>query len=366
MIEINRERLVRTFLELVKIPSPSWKEHAVIEYIEKSVVGYKAQCRRFPCGDSFNLLVTVEGNRKGETGLFSCHTDTVTPCENIRPVVTDMKIMSDGTTILGGDDKAAAAVFIEVIRNLKELALPHGNLEFLFSCAEELGLYGIKGFNMSNLRAKYAFVFDSGGDIGSIVLKAPFHLTYRVQVKGKSAHAGMEPEKGISAIRAMSEMINAIPHGRIDKETTVNVGTVQGGRATNIVAENAEMTLEARSLSRTKLKKIDERISSILKAMARKNKAAVKIKKTMEYEGFSLSKDDRVVQIAANAIASIGIMPRFEVSGGGSDTNVINKAGIDAVNLSIGMRNVHTTKEFIKIQDLVKGAKLVHAIIDRL
>lgn len=366
MIEINRDRLVRTFLELVKIPSPSWKEHAVIDYIEKSVAGYGAKCRRFPCGESFNLLIAMKGNRKGQTGLFSCHTDTVTPCENIRPIMTNMKIASDGTTILGGDDKAAVAVFIEVMRNLKEYALPHGDIEFLFTCAEELGLYGIKGFDMSHLASKYAFVFDSGGDIGSIVLRAPFHLTYRVQVKGKSAHAGMEPEKGISAIRALSAMIQAIPHGRIDRETTVNVGTVQGGRATNIVAENAEMTLEARSLSKAKLKKIDAKIVSVLKNTARKHTASVKIKKTMEYEGFSLSKEDRVVQIAANAVASIGIMPRFEVSGGGSDTNVINKGGIAAVNLSIGMRNVHTTKEFIRIQDLVKGAKLVHAIIDRL
>jgi tripeptide aminopeptidase len=176
----------------------------------------------------------------------------------------------------------------------------------------------------------------------------------------------MEPEKGVSAIRAMSEMISAIPHGRIDKETTVNVGTISGGSATNIVAESAEMTLEARSLNKTKLKKIDNKITAALKAVARKNRVKVAIKKTMEYEGFALSKDDRVVQIAANAIASMGIMPRFEVSGGGSDTNVINKAGIDAVNLSIGMRNVHTKKEFVKIQDLVKGTRLVHAIIDRL
>jgi tripeptide aminopeptidase len=366
MIEINRDRLVRTFLELVKISSPSWKELPVIEYIEKSVSEYGAQCRRFPCGESFNLLITVQGNRKGETGLFSCHTDTVTPCENINPIVTDLKIASDGTTILGGDDKAAVAVFIEAIRNLKEYALLHGDLEFLFSCAEELGLYGIKGFKMSHLKSKYAFVFDSGGDIGSIVLKAPFHLTYKVHVKGKSAHAGMEPENGVSAIRALSEMISIIPHGRIDKETTVNVGTISGGSATNIVAVSAEMTVEARSLSKKKLKKIDTKITAAFKAIAKKNRAKVTIKKTMEYEGFALSKDDRVVQIAANAIASLGIMPRFEVSGGGSDTNVINKAGIDAVNLSIGMRNVHTKKEFVKIQDLVKGTKLVHAIIDRL
>ncbi|MCX7680190.1 MAG: M20/M25/M40 family metallo-hydrolase [Spirochaetes bacterium] len=366
MIEINKDRLVKTFLELVTIPSPSWNEHEVIAYIERSVAEYGAQCERFPCGESFNLLVKLKGNRKGETGLFSCHTDTVTPCENVRPIVTEMKIMSDGTTILGGDDKAAVAVFIEVIRNLKEKNLAYADLEFLFSCAEELGLYGIKGFPLKKLNAKYAFVFDSGGDIGAIVLKAPFHLTYRVVVKGKSAHAGIEPEKGVSAIRVISEMIHAIPHGRIDRETTVNVGIVHGGLATNIVAEHAEMALEARSLSKTKLNKIDKKIVSQLKTIASRNGASVKIKKNMEYEGFALSKENRVVQIAASAIASIGVMPKFEVSGGGSDTNIINRAGIEAVNLSIGMRNVHTKKEFIKIQDLIRGAKIVHAIIERL
>lgn len=366
MVEINRERLVKTFLDLVAIPSPSWEEHEVISYIEQNVNEYGAHCQRFPCRESFNLLVTLKGNRKGKTALFSCHTDTVVPCHNVHPIVTEMKIASDGTTILGADDKAAVAVFIEAIRNLKEKNLPHADVEFLFSCAEEIGLYGIKNFPLKKLKAKYAFVFDSGGDIGSIVLRAPFHLTYRVYVKGKSAHAGIEPEKGISAIRVMSEMIQAIPHGRVDNETTINVGIVEGGLATNIVAENAEMALEIRSLKKEKLKKFDDKISTIFRAIAKKNRASVKIKKTMEYEGFSLSKENRVVQIAANAIASLGIIPRFEVSGGGSDTNIINKAGIEAVNLSIGMRNVHSKKEFIKINDLIRGTKLVHAIIEQL
>lgn len=363
MAEINRERLIATFVDLVKIASPSWKEIGVIEYLEKKLDIKGVTCERFPCGDSFNLLVKVEGTRGGLPVLFSCHTDTVTPCENVNPVVTPSKISSDGTTILGGDDKAAVAAFLEAIRALKESGAQHGPLEFIFSCAEELGLYGIKGFDLSKVKSRYAFVFDSGGDIGRIVLKAPYHLTYRVSVKGKPAHAGMEPEKGVSAVRALAEMISAIPHGRIDRETTVNVGTISGGRATNIVAESAEMTLEARSISRKKLAAVDGKISGILKKISKRRGVKVTIKKNLEYSGFSLSEKDRVVRIVSDAMKTLGIIPSYEVSGGGSDTNVINRAGIRAVNVSVGMRNVHTEKEYIFTKDLVNGARLVLAII---
>ncbi len=365
MIAINEKRLVDTFLDLVKISSPSWKELPVIEYIEKSTAFPGVEAMRYPCGASFNLLVRVEGTRKGAPVLFSCHTDTVKPCENVRPLLKGGKITSDGTTVLGGDDKAAVAVFVETIRALKEGDASFGPMEFLFSCAEELGLHGVKGFDFSVLKSRLAFVFDSGGDIGKIILKAPYHMSYGVTVKGKPAHAGMEPEKGISAVRVLGEMISAIPHGRIDRETTVNVGTVAGGRATNIVAELAEMAMEARSIDRKKLQNIDAKITGIIKAAAKKRGAKVKIAKTLEYSGFSLGKNDRVVKILAGAMESIGINPSYEVSGGGSDTNVINRAGIKAVNTSIGMRNVHTKKEYILIKDLVLAARLVRAIAER-
>ncbi len=365
MTGVNSVRLVATFVELVKISSPSWKEHGVIDYIEKKLDLPGIRCTRYPCGDSFNLLARVDGTRGGDPVLFSCHTDTVVPCENVNPVVTPSRISSDGTTILGADDKAAVAAFLEALFVLRESGAPHGPLEFLFSCAEELGLYGIKGFDLSVLKSKQAFVFDSGGDIGRIVLKAPFHLTYRVSVKGKPAHAGMEPEKGISAIRVLSEMIGAIPHGRIDRETTVNVGTISGGRATNIVAEHAEMTLEARSISRGKLSAVDGKISGIMKKIAKKRGAGISLKKNLEYSGFALTEKDRVVKTVAGALESLGIKPSFEVSGGGSDTNVINRAGIRAVNVSVGMRNVHTKKEYILTKDLVNSARLVLAIIGR-
>jgi tripeptide aminopeptidase len=361
---INKERLIKYFLDLVKIPSPSWKEENVLEYIINTLGKFKADIIKYKCGESNNLLVRLNGNISKTPVLFSAHTDTVLPCENIKPVVTKTKISSDGSTILGADDKSAIAAFLEAISYIDEYNMPHGPVEFLFSCAEEIGLCGIKDFDLSLLKAKYAFVFDSGGEVGTVILKAPYQTTFDIKIKGKAAHAGIAPENGISAIRIASEIITKIPHGRLDHETTVNVGIISGGKATNIVAEEAAIALEARSINRNKLKSIEEKIENIAKSIVKKNKAAIKITKRLEYSGYSIKESDGIVRILDNALSKIKIKPVYEASGGGSDTNVINKSGIKAVNLSIGMRDVHTKKEYINIKDLVNGTRLILSIIE--
>ena len=366
MYSVNRERLIKTFTDLVKISSPSWKESEVINYIVKTLKPMKITAEKIPCDGSYNLLVRIDGNEDRKPALFSCHTDTVVPCENIIPVITSSRITSDGTTILGADDKAAVAVFIEAITCIKERNIPHGPLEFLFSCAEEVGLHGIKGFDMSLLRSKHAFVFDSAGEIGKIIIKAPYHITIDCTVKGKSAHAGMEPEKGVSAIKVLSEIISRLPHGRIDNETTVNVGLISGGSATNIVAEEAYFKLEARSVDSKKLKSLEDDIRLIITSTAKEFKAKAKIDRNLEYSGFSIKPNDSILKTVHNALGKIQITPQHEISGGGSDTNIINRAGIKAVNLSIGMRNVHTKQEHILIKDLVNGARFVLALVDSL
>jgi tripeptide aminopeptidase len=362
MMHVDRERLIRTFLDLVKIPSPSWKEKGIIDY----VTGVLEECRvpftLYPCGESANLLARMEGTRPGAPVLFSCHMDTVVPCERVNPVVKKDRISSDGTTVLGGDDKAAVAAFLEAIRALTEQGLPHGPIEFLFSCAEEIGLHGIKCFDLTQLRAKRGFVFDSGGEIGTIIIQAPSQVTMEIFIKGKAAHAGMEPEKGVSAIRVLSEVLSSIPHGRIDRHTTVNAGIISGGKATNIVAEDAYCKLEARSHSRASLAAIERRIRKTAAGIARRHGAAARVKRSLEYTGFSIKKDSPVVRTAVSAAKEINAVPRYESSGGGSDTNVLNRGGIRAVNLSVGMRNVHTTREYILISDLEKAARLVLAL----
>ena len=222
---------------------------------------------------------------------------------------------------------------------------------------------GIKGFDLSILRADYAFVFDSGGDIGGIVLEAPSQLTMELFVKGKAAHAGMEPEKGVSAIRVLSEIITRMPHGRIDRHTTSNAGIISGGKATNIVAENAYCKLEVRSIKPDRLRSTEARIRKIAKETAASRGARVSITRNLEYSGFSLRENSPVVRMAADAVRRIG-KPRDTRVPGRQRTNIINRAGIKAVNLAIGMRAVHTTGEYIYIRDIVSGARLVLALID--
>ncbi len=364
MYKINRKRLVKTFVDLAKIPSPSWKEAEVADYIIKTLRPLRVECKLYPCGESHNLLARIDGDNSRKPVLFSCHMDTVTPCENVSPVVTDKKITSDGTTVLGADDKSAIAVFLEAVRVIRENKIQHGPIEMLFSCAEEIGLNGAKEFDLSVLKARRAFIFDSEGDIGRIILKSPTQFTMNITIKGRAAHAGIAPEKGINSIRVSSEIISRIPNGRIDEETTVNVGVISGGQASNIVPEETSFELEVRSMNVKKLKGIVSEIEKTIRAVSKEYKAKPVIGKRLEYWGFSISRESAIVKVIDKAVRKIGITPVYEASGGGSDTNIINRAGIRAVNLSIGMRKVHTRDEFILIDDLVDGARLILSIVD--
>ena len=364
MFRVNRKRLITTFVNLVKIPSPSWQEKKVIDYIIRKLKGIGVQYKKYKCGESYNILVRINGDKSRHPILFSCHMDTVIPCEYIKPIVTEVKISSDGNTILGADDKAAVAAFLEAIYTIKENNMPHGRLEFLFTCAEEIGLHGIKGFDLSILNSRYAFVFDSSGTIGKIIVKSPYHSIMEFTITGKAAHAGIEPERGISAIKVLAEIITKIPQGRIDDETTVNTGIITGGMATNIVAEQAYCKLESRSISKKKLQSIESAIVRIIKSEAKRFGVKAVISKNLEYGGFSIGLNNEIIKILEKAFSKLKIKPIFESSGGGSDTNILNKSGIRAINLSIGMMNVHTTKEYIKVKDLINGSRLVLSIID--
>ncbi|MBN2077666.1 MAG: M20/M25/M40 family metallo-hydrolase [Spirochaetes bacterium] len=364
MYRVKTKRLVKTFTDMARIASPSWKEREMIDYVLGAAKSIGLRARKFPCGESHNLLLEMKGNRKGRPVLFSAHLDTVLPCEGVRPVVSRNRITSAGDTILGSDDKAAIAMFLEAARCIGETGMPHGPVEFLLTCAEEVGLKGAKGFDMSLLQSRYAFVFDCDGPIGKIVLQAPYQLTVEITVTGRAAHAGMEPEKGVNAINVLSEIITRLPSGRIDHETTMNVGTVSGGRATNIVAEKATCLLETRSLDRKKLRQQESLVRSTARGTAAEMGARCAVRSELEYSGFTIRPGDPVARIALRAMERAGINHHFEVSGGGSDTNIFNRAGVKAINLSAGMRNVHTTREYIMIRDLVNGAKVVLSIID--
>jgi len=363
MLNVNKDRLIKSFTDMAKISSPSWHEERIMNYIIKRLTKLGAEIEKFPCNSSYNLLARIPGTLEKKPLLLSAHMDTVVPCEKVVPVETDRRITSDGTSILGADDKSAIAMFLEALEVLKETKADHGPIEVLISCAEELGLLGIKQFDMSVLKSPLAFVFDSGGSVGKIIMKAPYHSSMELFVKGKAAHAGMEPENGVSAIHILAKIIARLPDGRIDEETTTNVGIISGGKATNIVAPEAYCKLEVRSISKNKLKEIETQIRTITREIAKTNNAKVTIKRHLEYPGFTLKENDRIVRITRKALESIGLQPSLEISGGGSDTNIFNRSGIKAINLSCGMQKVHTTDEYITKKDLVDGARLTLAII---
>jgi len=364
MYEINKDTLVKTFVELVEISSPSWQEKKVMEYITKRFKALGGVCTAHKCGDSHNLLIKFSGDSKRTPILFSGHMDTVIPCDNVKAVVTDTKISSDGTTVLGSDDKAAIAIFIEAFEYIKSKKIPHGDIEILLTCAEELGLKGIKGFDINLLKSKFGFVFDSSGDIGRIIVKAPYHSNMKIKIKGRASHAGMAPEKGINAIRVLSEIITLLPNGRIDEETTLNVGIISGGRATNIVAEEAVCDLEVRSIQKNKMLDAEKNVKAVVKEVCAKHGAKAAIDRTLEYEGFVISETDPVALLTAEAMKKIKLKPEFVAMGGGSDTNIINSSKIRAINLSCGMQKIHSTDEFIMIKDLISGTKLAVSIIE--
>ena len=364
--KINKERLIKTFTDLVRIPSPSWGEHRVIDYIAARLEKSGAHCKKIKCEDSFNLYVSVKGNRIGKPVLFSAHTDTVNPCFNVTPSVTKTRISSAGDTILGGDNKAAIAMFIEAVETLKETGQSYPDFELLLTCAEEVGLMGIKNFDLTGLKAEYAFVFDSDGDIGRIITAAPYHYKLKMTVTGRAAHAGMEPEKGINAINSLASIICALPSGRIDEETTVNVGTIEGGSATNIVAPSAECHLEVRSISKQKATTLIKEIRNTAKTTAASSGARVKTESVIEYPGYRIRDNDHIVSAVRSAMKSITVNPAIAVSGGGSDTNIFNRSGIKAVNLSCGMRNMHSSSEYVLIKDMVNGARLTLALLDHM
>jgi tripeptide aminopeptidase len=272
-------------------------------------------------------------------------------------------IYSDGTTILGGDDKSGIAVILETIESLREDDLPHPPLEVVISVGEEVTLRGARLLDKRKLRARGGYVLDAGGPIGTIVTSAPSQDSLQITVYGKKAHAGSEPEKGINAIRVASEAIASMPLGRIDEETTANIGVIQGGVATNIVPDVVLIKGEARSRDDLKLAAQTAAMAAAFHEAAERHGARVEFKFTRSYSTYNWAEETPIVAQAMAAAHRLGLTPILEASGGGSDANVYAEAGITCAALSTGMADVHTPQEHIAIADMVDATKLLREIL---
>lgn len=360
------------FLELVRIDSESRNERAIADRIaiDLTSLGFKVEEDKSHLqtgGNAGNLHAFLPGKTEMEPLLFCAHIDTVKPGNNVKPAITDGKITSDKTTILGADDKSGVAQIIYGVKQLITTGYEYPPIEILFTVCEEIGLLGARYFDKSKLQSKIGYAFDSE-DLGEFMIGAPSQNTIKIKVFGKEAHAGVEPEKGINAIRIASEAIATIPMGRIDFETTANIGIINGGMATNIVPNLVEIKGEARSHNMGKLKQVTNDIVSTFQKTAAKHKldkaeAKVEIEVTNEYKSFYMDESHKVVSIARQACDKLNIASRFDKGGGGSDANIINAEGFSMIVAGTGMHSYHTVDEYISLQDLEKGAELVAELI---
>lgn len=353
---IHRERLLATFLELARIPSPSGHEAQVAALMAQRLSQLGLTVEQDEAG---NVLGRLEGC--GEPLMLTAHMDTVVPCEQVRPVVRDGVIYSDGTSILGADNKAGLAAILEALTVLREQNGAHRSVEVLCTVAEETGLVGAQAFDTSQLRSKMAIGLDATGDPGTIVASAPSQDSLNAHIHGRAAHAGGQPEAGISAIVVAAQAITSMPLGRIDAETTANIGTISGGSATNIIPDSVVLRGEARSRDRAKLEKQTASMVAALEESAKAAGATVDIEVRRVYQGYTWTEDDPLIRFAVSAIRAAGLEPCLVPSGGGSDANIFNAAGLPTVQIAAGMQDVHTLNEHISLEDLVRDAQIVLA-----
>jgi tripeptide aminopeptidase len=350
---INETRLLETFLDLVRIDSPSGEEATIALELVKRLRHLGLTVELDPMN---NVVAKLPG--QGAPVLLAAHMDTVMPGCGVEPVVKDGVVHSDGTTILGADDKAGVAVILELLQTIVEHDLPRPSLEVVITVQEESGLEGAKALDKSRLQARVGISLDAGDFPGRIVVSAPSHNLVSATIHGKAAHAGGRPEEGVNAIVVAAEAVVDMPLGRIDAETTANIGLIKGGTARNVVPDRVELGGEARSRQLAKLEAQTARMVKAFQEAAQRHGATVDVETRRAYDGYTLTEADPVVCRLMTACRAAGVEPALVPSGGGSDANIFNAQGMQVVNLSTGIHKEHTTEEHIALADMVICAQI--------
>jgi tripeptide aminopeptidase len=372
---INRKRLAETFKFLVQIDSVSKEEGVIANEIKKILESLGAETFVDNAGDkiggnSGNLIAKFKGNTKAPPLLLNAHMDTVEPGRGVKAVLENGTFTSDGTTILGADDKSAIAILLETLNILRENDLRYGPLELVFTVCEEIGLQGAKHLDLSAVTATYGFALDAT-DTEGIVNRAPSANHFEFTIHGKDAHAGAAPEKGINAISLASKAISKLELGRIDQETTCNIGIIEGGIATNIVPNLVKVKGEVRSHDEEKLNKItneiifsfNEVIENYKKINPNDELPRVEINLKKDFPRTHIPDNHPVIKLATRAAENLGRKMKTKTTGGGADANIFFEKGIFTGVLGTGMRDMHTVRESIKLDDMVRTAELLLEII---
>jgi tripeptide aminopeptidase len=363
--------VVELFTQLAAVPSPPGEEREVADRVAGYLGELGLTVDEDDAGERIgstagNLLARIEPTADGGTPLFLCaHLDTVPPDGPLEPVIDDEGVVRNaGGTILGADNKAAVAAMLEGARRVVADERPHAGIELLFTPKEEIGLLGAAAFDHSRLRARIGYVYDMAAPIGDVILGAPHSHSMQVRFHGRAAHSGMYPEEGRSAIAAAAKAISDLRLGRLDEDTTANVGMIEGGTAGNIVPEHCTFLAEARSHDERKLADTVQEMLDAITFAAGLEECEVETEVHKSYRGYRFRRDDVAVRIAADALAASGFEPRFGLTGGAADANVFNERGLACVNLANGMTDIHTPDERIAVADLEAMVGVTLALVE--
>ena len=355
---IDQERLVNSFCEMVRIDSPSDEEEEVAKHLTEKLTQLGFQVQRDAHG---NVIASEEGD---DPLLLSAHMDTVEPGRGIKPEVRGDRIVSDGTTILGGDCKAGVSAILEGLQSVKDEGLSRRPLQVVFTRGEEIGLIGATNLDYSMIRAKESVVFDGNGPVNTITGASPTYISFDVTVKGRAAHAGVEPEKGLSAIRIATDIISQLPQGRLDEETTFNVGFISGGSVRNAVPAEATFGGEFRSRNTETLDLLRlEVLATLEQARQRYGEASIEEDLEVLFHMYNLDPNDQIVKLVTRVMGDLNLPPNIQPSGGGTDANVMRHHGIECVVVGMSTNEMHTVNEYVVVPDLVTTARFCHMVV---
>ena len=349
---INSARLLDTFLAILRMNSFHPDEDRIMEALSRKLTAVGMSVTQ---DATRNLLAYWPGTgdlNHTDPVLLCAHVDTVRPTVGMEPVVRDGSVFSDGSSVLGADDKAAVAAIVEAAEAISDASFSHPPVEVLFTIGEDVGHIGSKAFDVTPVRSKLAFIPDSGGPVGQIILASPWAQNVQVSFHGRAAHAGIEPENGRSALGMLARAVTELPWGRLDEGSTSNIGTVTGGEAANIVAPHAQMVFQVRSIDQTRHQQYIDDVLRTCHRTASELDGRIEHESLSGMSGFHFSRSDMVVERAASAVRAAGLEPSYAESCGGSDANELNAKGLTTVVLSVGYKDIHSVEESMPIDEL--------------
>jgi tripeptide aminopeptidase len=355
--------------ELCEIPSPSRHEGAIAARVRTELASVGCDIVEDDAADRIgagcgNIIGRLPATAPGTPIVLCAHLDTVPVAGPIEVEIRDGVMTNRHAAILGGDDKAAIAAMLTAVRDVVRTGAPHAGIELVMTPCEEIGLLGAMHLDPGLLNGQTVFVYDHSGAVGQVVTSAPWHKRISARMVGTAAHAGMEPERGHSAIVAAANAIASMPTGRIDGDTTANVGIVRGGQANNVVAPECEISAEARSRDHLALGRQIEAMVDALTRAAVDGGCDLECTVDLQYSGYRLDASDRALGMAERALRAVGVAPVHVAGGGGSDVNAFRRKGLSSVNLCNAMRDVHTADESIAIADVELMTAVTRALID--